>query len=237
MVNRHVHFKGVTSTNDVALDLAQQGAEHLTCVTADVQTKGRGRRGRVWTTIPNKSVAASFVVRQLNHHLLPFAISLAVAETCEHWVGEVQIKWPNDILIKGHKASGVLIERHSADDQTPFYIVGIGINVNKYTADELATPYPTTSLEDHASTTIAISDVVNLLAHRVAYWVATSHDDVLEHYKKSCITLGKRVEWRMENKSILGQAISMDESGALILKLEDGAKQKVLSGDIIIQNG
>src|SRR5688500_16749042 len=101
-----VHLRLADSTNERARALAVAGAPHGTLVTADEQTAGRGRQGRVWTAPPRSAVLMSLVLRDLRE-ALPLAAAVAV---CEALPVPAAIKWPNDIWIERRKVAGILVE-------------------------------------------------------------------------------------------------------------------------------
>ncbi|MAI07847.1 MAG: biotin--[acetyl-CoA-carboxylase] ligase [Magnetococcales bacterium] len=234
LMAKHIHFKEVTSTNDVAFDFAQKGAEHLTCITADVQTKGRGRRGRVWSTVPSKSIAASFVIKGEQSNLLPFITSLATLETIQNFVPEAVIKWPNDILIHGKKASGILIEKHGHGGSC-FYIIGIGINVLKFDKNFFDETIEATALEFYSQKEISIKSVLTSLQSSLQEWLKMPDVEVLNSYRKKCVTIGSYVTWIGDRNTLTGLAKSVTDSGSLILELDDGTTKEILSGDIVAQ--
>lgn len=126
----------VPSTNDVARDLARQGAPHGTVVLADEQTEGRGTKGRRWHSPPGVGLYASFVLRFPEgdpvpaFRLLPLAAGVAAADAVLAASGiEVKLKWPNDLVRDGRKIGGILVESVSAGSSPDFAIVGVGINV------------------------------------------------------------------------------------------------------------
>src|SRR5689334_760616 len=122
------HFRTVGSTNDVARELAEDGAVSGTVVTADEQSAGRGRSGRRWSAPAGSALLASAILRPLEerHALLPLAVPLAVAEAIEAVAPvEAGVKWPNDVWIGGRKAAGVLIEARPPK----WAVIGVGINV------------------------------------------------------------------------------------------------------------
>jgi BirA family transcriptional regulator, biotin operon repressor / biotin---[acetyl-CoA-carboxylase] ligase len=127
---RH-HFERIDSTNTRARELAADGAEHGTVVTADEQTAGRGRQGRVWTAPPGKALLYSAIVRPLDerHLMLPLAVPLAVCEAAEELRPglECGVKWPNDVLVDGRKLAGILVE---ARPQDGWAVVGVGLNLS-----------------------------------------------------------------------------------------------------------
>jgi BirA family transcriptional regulator, biotin operon repressor / biotin---[acetyl-CoA-carboxylase] ligase len=104
-----VHHRLTDSTNERAKALAAAGAPHGTLVTADEQTAGRGRQGRLWTAPARSSLLMSLVLRNLDERdaLLPLAAAVAV---CEAVPAQAAIKWPNDIWIDRRKLAGILIE-------------------------------------------------------------------------------------------------------------------------------
>lgn len=231
---KHIHIKEVTSTNDVAFEFAKKGAEHLTCVSADVQTKGRGRRGRVWSTVPHKSVAASFILKGYSGDFLPYAMSLAVLGTVQEFVPTAQIKWPNDILINGQKTSGILIEKHGQGESS-FYIIGVGINVNRFEDAFFDESIGATSLEHYTTQKLESSDVLQHLQGYVAKWVEKNNVEVLKAYRKNCATIGSHVTWESDKQTLTGLAKHITDEGSLGIELDSGKIKEVLSGDIVSQ--
>jgi BirA family biotin operon repressor/biotin-[acetyl-CoA-carboxylase] ligase len=126
------------STNTLASELCQlTSAMEGTIVITDNQTKGRGQRGNSWLSDPHKNLTFSLIVlptflRPIDQFNLTIAISLALRDFLTHRIsGDVNIKWPNDILINGKKVCGILIENTLSRDTIHYSIVGIGLNVNQ----------------------------------------------------------------------------------------------------------
>ena len=124
------------STNDIARDWALQGALEGTLVTAGRQTRGRGRRARVWESPPGTGLYASFVLRP--GWLAKKAPDLAIVAGMAAFhalekagVSGLRVKWPNDILAHGKKICGVLVEPRIGGGRIEFAVVGIGINVGQ----------------------------------------------------------------------------------------------------------
>ena len=110
-----LHLRSVDSTNARARGLAAAGAPHGTLVTADAQTAGRGRQGRAWRAPPGRALLGSLLLRDWPR-LLPLAAAVAVADT----IGDdAAIKWPNDVLLGGHKVAGILAEGRPSDQRAP----------------------------------------------------------------------------------------------------------------------
>jgi BirA family biotin operon repressor/biotin-[acetyl-CoA-carboxylase] ligase len=126
-----VFLETVTSTMDESRRLAAQGAPHGTVVSADYQESGRGRTaGRSWTADRGKNLFATILLRYSARSIpqaltlrTGLAVSLAVEDLAPSLAGAIAVKWPNDIMIRGRKAAGILTE---GDGKTVF--IGLGVN-------------------------------------------------------------------------------------------------------------
>ena len=128
------------STNDVARDWALAGAPEGAVVAAGLQTRGRGRRARVWDSPPGTGLYASFILRP--GWLAKKAPDLAIVAGMAAFhalekagVPRLRVKWPNDILADGRKICGVLVEPRIGGERIEFAVAGIGINVGQEPAD------------------------------------------------------------------------------------------------------
>ena len=127
-------YEKVSSTNDRACQIAEEGGEEGTVIVAEQQSKGKGRMGRSWSS-PRGGIYLSVILRP---KLIPTEVSkltlvaaLSVAQTIRDTAGlRALIKWPNDILVGKKKLCGILTELKAEQDMTSFVILGIGINVN-----------------------------------------------------------------------------------------------------------
>src|SRR5262245_59652760 len=129
------HFFQVGSTNDVAFQLAQEGAVEGTVVLSEEQTSGRGRLGRRWLSEKHLGIYMSLILRPKlkprHAPVLNLAVAVAVSRAIEQTCGlRADIKWPNDVLIDGKKCCGILTEMNADLDQIKYLVIGIGINVN-----------------------------------------------------------------------------------------------------------
>jgi BirA family biotin operon repressor/biotin-[acetyl-CoA-carboxylase] ligase len=127
-------FDKVGSTNDIAKELARQGAAEGTAVVADRQTAGRGRLQRTWASPKGKGIYLSIILRpaiSLNQApQLTMLTAVAVAQAIRQVTGlKARTKWPNDVLINGKKVCGILTEVSAQGANLRFAVVGIGINV------------------------------------------------------------------------------------------------------------
>ncbi|MGL5086195.1 MAG: biotin--[acetyl-CoA-carboxylase] ligase, partial [Clostridium sp.] len=132
------YFKTLASTNTSAKELALKDFPHGTLVVSEVQTSGKGRLGREWTS-PNGGIFASFILRPNIEPIYASKITLiaaaAEAITLEAFNISPKIKWPNDLLVNNKKLSGILTEMSCDMDRINYVILGFGINVNLSKAD------------------------------------------------------------------------------------------------------
>jgi BirA family biotin operon repressor/biotin-[acetyl-CoA-carboxylase] ligase len=137
IAQRIEHLEETASTNHVAFELGREGAPAGTTVIAEEQTAGRGRLGRRFFSPPHQNLYASILLRPSGSisdaPTLILAAAVAVAETVTEFVGDesaVEIKWPNDVLIRRRKTSGILMESSAEGTHITFAVLGIGINLN-----------------------------------------------------------------------------------------------------------
>lgn len=132
--NKIYYYSVIGSTNEAAKKLAQEGTPHGTLLIAERQEKARGRMGRAWSS-PHGGIWLSIILRPnlapQEAPKLTMMTAVAVTEAIIEKTGiNARIKWPNDILIDGEKACGILTEMSAEMDAVNYVIVGIGINVN-----------------------------------------------------------------------------------------------------------
>ena len=142
-----VHYAANTgSTNDDCKAAAWSGAAPGTVFVADEQTAGRGRGDHAWHSAAGEGLYMSILLRPKiapeRLTLLPLAVGLAAASAIREATGvNVDLRWPNDLLIDPHKAGGILVESHIEAGKVAFVVAGIGINVHQREfAPGLATP-------------------------------------------------------------------------------------------------
>jgi BirA family transcriptional regulator, biotin operon repressor / biotin---[acetyl-CoA-carboxylase] ligase len=220
------HFRVTDSTNEQAKALAEHGAPHGTLVTADEQTAGRGRQGRVWTAPPRSSLLMSLVLRELEerHALLPLAASVAVCEALDPL--DCRIKWPNDVWIGRRKAAGILVEGRP---QAGWAVLGIGLNVNLAPGD-----FPPELRETATSVAIAsgerrdLEQTLDALLASLEAWMAAPGRKVLAAWRERDALRGERVSWDGGD----GTAAGIDDSGALRVQTPEGEVVKLEAGEI-----
>ena len=214
-----VHHRLTDSTNERAKRLAAAGAPHGTLVTADEQSAGRGRQGRVWTAPPRSAVLMSLVLHELDERL-PLTAAVSV---CEALPVPGAIKWPNDVWIGRRKVAGILVEGRP---QEGWAVLGIGLNVLVERADfppELRDTATSLLIEGDVSSggERAASPVEQVLAavlESLDRWLTAPPDSVLEAWRARDALKDERVRW----SSGEGLANGIDDSGALLVETRDG---------------
>ena len=126
-------FKSVTSTNDVAINLIKEKKKKIGCIYADIQTRGRGTRGKRWISVHGNLFGSIFFPLKKNYPpfnefsiINPVIISSVIEHFCEK--KKISFKWPNDVFVNGKKICGILQELITLNSKR-FLIIGIGINI------------------------------------------------------------------------------------------------------------
>lgn len=237
------HLPRCGSTSDEAARLADQGCDDGTVVTADTQTAGRGRLGRVWHSPAGANLYVSMVLRpSLPPSALPpltLLTGVAVAETLRLIGVESRLKWPNDIMLPTaaglRKTGGILTEMATANGRTKHVIVGVGINV-------LLTAFPPELADRATSLQLAAEsppDRLGLLARFLNEFeplydrfLLEGTRFVLEQWRRYA-WLGQPCKVDREGAVLAGHAVDVDETGALIIEDSAGKRHVVLSGEVV----
>ena len=212
-------FDKISSTQDYAHDLIARGEAHnKTIVIALAQSAGRGRYRRTWVS-HHGNLYASFIYKSPDRDpKLSYAVAVAIAETLISLGLTPEIKWPNDVLIKGKKISGVLIE-YSQN----FVIIGVGINIKTCpTVKE----YKTTKINNFVKDT-DIKDVLSILIKELDKWRRVNFLSVRERWMDLAIAINKTIQYHGKPMELIG----LNEDGALVLR--DGSRYILTYGDEI----
>lgn len=244
----------VGSTNDVAKDLAAQGASEGIVVVADEQTAGRGRLNRRWMAPPGTCLLCSILFRpdllpsQANR--LTMLCSMAAADAVEQLAGlPVGVKWPNDLIVESQisdlksrnwrKLAGILTETGLAGDDLVFVVVGIGINVNVPPEILPGLAPRATSILAEIGRQIDRSELLVALLDRVEarYKGLNRGENPRQEWSSRLATLGQRVQVTTPEGVLKGVAEAVDGDGALLLRMDDGAIRQLLIGDVTLSQG
>jgi len=225
------------STNDLARDLAVQGAPEGTLVIANEQTAGRGRMGRRWDAPPDTSLLMSIIFRPSlpveRSPRLVMACGLALAEACHELTSlPVQVKWPNDLQIGGKKVAGILAESAVSGEKAEWIVVGIGLNVNQVFEPGDPLWETATSLRMAGGNEYDRAAVLAQSMARLKSWYSRLEDEALtEAWRKRCVTLGQRIRVSTAAGELIGLAEDIDTTGALWLCDDSGRRHRLLGGE------
>ena len=231
-------YEETDTTNNRARELALEGAPEGTLVVAEKQTAGRGRRGKVWESPLGTGIWMSLVLRPqiapAEASVLTLLCGLATAEAIEAETGlSAGIKWPNDILINGKKAVGILTEMDCEMSEVHF----VNVNTASFPPEiaEIAT-----SLYLECGKTVSRRRLVHKVLERLEEHYETflrtgSFAAMLEDYRKHCITLGKEVHV-LGREPFFAEALDITPEGELLVRRADNGKEEVVfSGEVSIR--
>ena len=237
---RVIYYPSLTSTMEVAKREAQQGAVEGTVIIAGEQTAGKGRKKRIWLS-PRGNIALSIILYPSAVYLpsLVMLTSLAVVYSIESETGlKPQLKWPNDVLIKGRKVCGILIESGMRGSRVDYAVIGIGINVNLKPADFPELSSVATSLSDELGREVPQIDLIRRLLVEVEklYLALPSDESIYQQWRGRLVTLGRRVQVSWGKTSYEGIAESVARDGSLLLRCPDGSLTKIMAGDVTLRD-
>jgi BirA family biotin operon repressor/biotin-[acetyl-CoA-carboxylase] ligase len=232
------YYHQLATTMKTAKELAKKGTAEGTVIIADAQTAGKGRMGRTWIS-PEGSLAMSLILKPYLDNLpqLVMIASLAVVRTIKKVTGlQAQIKWPNDVLIKGKKVCGILIENEVKGDKVNFAIIGIGINVN---FDPLAFPKIAdiaTSLSHELGAEVSKAALISTLLSELEqlYLEAQAGAPIYREWQHNMGMLGNWIQVKIGEAVEQGKAETVTETGNLILRRSDGSLAEIAAGDVTV---
>ena len=240
-VGRRVHaYESADSTMDIAHRLAAAGEPEGSVVVAEGQQKGRGRMGRAWLSPKGKGIYCSILLRP------PLALSevsrvtllaaVAVARAIQEVTGiEPQIKWPNDVMVDSKKVAGILTELSGELNRVNYCVVGVGLNVN--TPARHLPPHGTSLAEELGAKVdrVKLARALFLQMDRLyGEFLERGIQPVLEEWRRFAGFLGRRIRVEAQGRRVDGQALDVDESGALLVRTDTGLIESVSAGDVLV---
>jgi BirA family transcriptional regulator, biotin operon repressor / biotin---[acetyl-CoA-carboxylase] ligase len=232
------------STNTEAKRLAAEGAPEGTVVLSESQSAGRGRLGREWTSPAGRGLLFSMLMRPRlavsEAHLLTLVTAVAVAEAIEAQARvPVHLKWPNDLIVDNRKAGGILLEISGEHAGIDWVVAGVGINVNTEYGELPAVLRSTaTSLKIATGKTVDRS----LLLARALLTVEREYFECLDHgfehalrlFRERDYLLHRSVSVETREGAVVGEAVGVDDRGALLVQLPDRRTRRFHSGDVTL---
>lgn len=238
-----IYHEEIDSTNEEAKRLAEQGAIHGELIVSDYQSRGKGRRGKTWISSKGNCIYMSVILRPDMESQyaagLTLVAALAVSKGIDKLGCETKIKWPNDVIINGKKVCGILTEMSSEIDYINYVVVGIGINVNDDQfppeIDSMATSIKleTGKLQNRAKLVSYIMEAME--EYYLLYRKTNDLSLLLDEYNKKLVNIGEKVKLIKKGEEQTRIALGIDETGALIVRDEDGVTEKIISGEVSVR--
>jgi BirA family biotin operon repressor/biotin-[acetyl-CoA-carboxylase] ligase len=235
-------FEDLDSTNAEARRRAEAGEHGPVWLLARRQSAGRGRRGRAWQAGQGNLTATLLLTLDkppLEAAQLAFVAALAVGRMADAYVpaGLVGFKWPNDILIEGRKAAGMLIESGPAAGGGLWLAIGVGVNLASFPQD---VERPATALAEHMSHDAIRPPTQDKALERLSaafdsalqLWLAEGFAPIRQAWLARAIGMGGPCTARLERDTVTGIAEGLDADGALLLRLPDGELRRITAGDV-----
>jgi len=235
-------YDALGSTNEVALARARAGERGPLWITAARQTAGRGRRGRAWVSEPGNLYATLLLSDPSPPQRAPelsFVAALAVHDAilrlAPALAARAHIKWPNDVLVDGAKAAGILIEGESVSGRPTAIAVGIGINCASHPP---ATAFPATDLAG-LGFAVAPQSLFPVLSatmlDRLAQWDGgDGFASIRADWLQRAGGLGGRLGVLLGEERLEGCFEALDHDGRLILRLDDASARTIAAGDVFM---
>lgn len=230
-------FEEIDSTNEEARRRAEAGEPGPIWLRADVQSAGRGRRGREWVSKTGNLFATLLIRPKMKPGeaaLLSFAAALAVADLMDAFVDpeRVRLKWPNDVELDGKKVSGILLESSAQTrGNVEWLAVGIGINLTTHPGLEK----PRTIALGEVTNAPTPKEALNHLAAAFTKWHSEFENKGFEVLQAAWLArargLIEPITVRLPKETLQGQFVGIDETGALLLETESGL-WKVSAGEV-----
>lgn len=235
-----IYYDEVDSTNSELLKddrIKLNGSVML----AEYQLKGRGRRDRNWIAEKEQALTFSILLTEKNSskniNFVNLAASLAVAQSIENlYQLDIQLKWPNDIMIGNNKVAGILIESTSIKEKIDRVVVGIGVNVNQ---SSFAGKFiiPPTSIRKEFHKTVKrerlMSEILNEF-EEIFNKIKNDREKILDNWRVRCKWIGEKIKIVDGESEVFGLFEDINENGYLILKTRDD-KRTIYSGDVSIR--
>ncbi|TCT01533.1 biotin--[acetyl-CoA-carboxylase] ligase [Aquabacter spiritensis] len=241
-----VRFTEIGSTNAEGLARLARGEALPVWIVADIQSAGRGRRGRPWTSevgnlfatlvLPNPAPAANLAQ-------LCFVAGLALRDAVlgaapELAADALKLKWPNDLILDGGKLAGILVEGGADPGGRPCAVVGFGVNCLHHPED---LPYLATSLAA-AGSPAAPDRVLEALdiamAVRLNQWHGgNGFPSIRTEWMRHALAIGDTVMVKVGEREVTGRFESIDTRGAMMLRRRDGIAEIITAGDVLVPKG
>lgn len=244
MESKIICFETLDSTNTKVMQMAREGATEGTVVTAEKQTAGKGRRGRIWESPAGTNIYMSVLLRpniEANKApMLTLVMAYSIGKVLkEKGYESVQIKWPNDLILSGKKICGILTETELDGMDIGHVVVGVGVNVNeKEFPEELAGKATSLYLEGGSilNRKLLIEEILERFSKDYKHFLEEENLMFLkDEYNKMLVNSGKEVRVLDPGKEYTAFALGINETGELLVEKADGTMEAVYAGEVSVR--
>ena len=216
-------------------------------VMAETQTAGRGRADRSWISPPDVNLLFTLVLmtesaqqQRSLAYITPLATALAIEDAAAAHACSIKadLKWPNDVLIKGKKTAGTLIETTQTADGRFVALVGVGINVNQEIGLVPEMASFATSVRDEIGAEVPREKLLAAFCNHfedLLAEVSSGSRRPFQTWRDRLVTLGREVTATGMGEPIEGTAVDVDKNGALLIQKPDGSRVQVEAGDVTLR--
>lgn len=240
-----ITFPTIDSTNSECLRLPDRKAAHGLVIVAEEQTSGHGRFNRPWIAPPGKALLFSLILRGEAFLKVESALTIAAAVGLHRVITafhakDCEIRWPNDLIIRGRKFCGILAERGSWPQ--PGWVLGVGINVNQHEEDLPAEWRETvTSIAIESKTLYARELLLAQLCAELETvfeelaFDAGGPERIQQEWESASCFIGRSITVDTGYEKVAGMVVGLEPTGALILREPSGFLRAILSGSVVKQ--
>jgi len=243
-LGKDIHFlPDCHSTNDIALQaLRQKEAHEGSIFITDHQTRGKGQRGNTWETMPGANLTFSIVLQPhfldlSEQFLLNMAISNAIRQGMQEYIPQLQVKWPNDLVVPSvGKIGGILIENLVGAKGWEHAVVGIGLNINQR---EFSSPQAT-SLALLTGSSFPLEELFKLVIIQVEQTYLAlkkgKREFLTQEYLRHLYLSNQWAQFRIGEQTLEGKIVGLTEMGNLLVELPSGNQQSFGIKEITFPN-
>lgn len=236
-IGRNIFYYDETDTTNERAK-ANNAAPDGSLFIAEVQTSGKGSRGRGWVSPRGTGIWHSILLKpDISLSEVSQITLVAGLAVCKAVGLNAQIKWPNDIVINGKKICGILTEMSAEIDMVNYVVCGIGVNVNTESFDSDIS-LRATSMYIESGEKYCRNELIARISNEFEYYYTRFLNNglgaVLDEYKNYCVTLGREVNVIFKKETVSGKAVDVDENGNLVVETDHGIIH-VTSGEVSVR--
>lgn len=230
----------VTSTNE---EIAKLPMSKALVMVSEMQTQGRGRNGKVWSSPLARNLYFSMRIQfkaQALANLTSFspALGLYLVEYLQRKNIPAKIKWPNDIWVNGAKLAGILIETRAKSEHEVEMVIGIGLNNLPFMAENLGTNKATSIydvLGEAFNRNDLIVDIINIIDNLRNSYESFNPPSIVNMWNNYSALYDQKIRLFSPAREIIGTEVGIAENGALLIQREDGTIQQYFSGELSLR--